>query len=60
MKIAFVPNVKHSLLKAAVTNVNVDESVDTILAIIRAEKNRMCRYQSDCPETQKIIDSGNA
>lgn len=44
----------------AVTNVNVDESVDTILAIIRAEKNRIRRYQPDCPEIRKILESGPA
>ncbi len=43
-----------------VTNVNVDESVDTILAIIRAEKNRIRRYQPDCPEIRKILESGPA
>ena len=51
---------KSYLSDYAVTNANVDESVDTILAIIRAENNRMCRYQSNCPETRKIIESGNA
>jgi guanylate kinase len=43
-----------------VTNVNVDESVDTLLAIIRAEKNRIRRYQPDCPEIRKILESGPA
>ena len=43
-----------------VTNVNVDESVDTLLAIIRAEKNRIRRYQPDCPEIRKILESGSA
>ncbi len=42
-----------------VTNVNVDESVDIILSIIRAEKKRTSRYQPDCPEIRKIIESGN-
>ncbi len=51
---------KSHLYDYAVTNVNVDESVDTILTIIRAEKNRMSRYQPDCPEIRKIIDSGTA
>ena len=51
---------KSHLYDYAVTNVNVDESVDTILAIIRAEKKRMSRYQSDCPEIRKIIESGTA
>ena len=41
------------------TNVIVDESVDSILSIIHAEKKRMSRYQSDCPEIRKIIESGN-
>ena len=41
-----------------VTNVNVDESVDTLMAIIRAEKNRIRRHQSDCPEIRKILESG--
>jgi guanylate kinase len=50
---------KSHLYDYAVTNVNVDESVDTILAIIRAEKKRMSRYQPDCPEIRKIIESGN-
>jgi len=49
---------KSHLYDYAVTNVNVDESVDTILAIIRAEKKRMSRYQPDCPEIRKIIESG--
>lgn len=43
-----------------VTNVNVDESVDTLLAIIRAEKSRIRRYQPDCPEIRKILQSGSA
>ncbi len=51
---------KNHLYDYAVTNVNVDESVDTIVNIIRAEKNRMSRYQPDCPEIRKIIDSGTA
>ncbi|MDH5458082.1 MAG: guanylate kinase [Nitrospinota bacterium] len=51
---------KSHLYDYAVTNVNVDESVDTILAIIRAEKKRMSRYQPDCPEIRKIIESGTA
>lgn len=50
---------KSHLYDFAVTNVNVDESVDTILSIIRAEKSRMNRYQPDCPEIRKIIESGN-
>ena len=51
---------KSHLYDYAVANVNVDESVDTILAIIRAEKKRMSRYQPDCPEIRKIIESGTA
>jgi hypothetical protein len=43
-----------------VTNTNVDESVDAILAIIHAEKKRMSRYQPDCPKIRKIIESGTA
>lgn len=43
-----------------VTNVSVDESVDTLQAIIRAEKSRTSRYQPDCPEIRKILDSGPA
>lgn len=50
---------KSYLYDYAVTNVNVDESVETILSIIRAEKKRMNRYQPDCPEIRKIIESGN-
>jgi guanylate kinase len=50
---------KSHLYDYVVTNVNVDESVDTILAIIHAEKKRMRRYQPDCPEIRKIIESGN-
>ena len=49
---------KRRLYDYAVTNVNVNDSVDTILSIVRAEKNRMSRYQSDCPEIRKIIESG--
>ena len=48
---------KSHLYDYVVTNVNVDESVDAILAIIRAEKNRIGRYQPDCPEIRKILDS---
>ena len=51
---------KNQLYDYAVTNVNVDESVDTLLSIIRAEKKRMSRYQPDCPKIRKIIDSGTA
>ena len=51
---------KRCLYDYAVTNVNVDDSVDTIIAIVRAEKNRMSRYQSDCPEIRKINESGTA
>jgi guanylate kinase len=51
---------KNQLYDYAVTNVNVDESVDTILAIIHAEKKRMNRYQPDCPVIRKIIESGTA
>ena len=51
---------KNHLYDYAVTNVTVEESVDTILAIIRAEKKRMSRYQPDCPEIRKIIESGTA
>ena len=50
---------KSHLYDYVVTNVNVDESVDTILAIIHVEKKRMSRYQPDCPEIRKIIESGN-
>ena len=50
---------KSHLYDYVVTNVDVDESVDTILAIIRAEKKRTSRYQPDCPEIRKIIESGN-
>ncbi len=46
---------KSHLYDYVVTNVNVDESVDTILAIIKAEKNRIMRYQPDCPEIRKIL-----
>jgi guanylate kinase len=49
---------KSRLYDYAVTNVNIDESVDTILSIICAEKNKMSRYQPDCPEIRKIIESG--
>jgi guanylate kinase len=49
---------KYRLYDYAVTNENVDESVETILAIIHAEKKRMNRYQPDCPEIRKIIESG--
>jgi guanylate kinase len=51
---------KSHLYDYAVTNVNIDESVETILSIIRAEKKRMGRYQPNCPEIRKIIDSGTA
>ncbi len=51
---------KSHLYDYAVTNVNIDESVETILSIIRAEKKRMNRYQPDCPEIRKIIESGNS
>lgn len=51
---------KSYLCDYAVTNVNIDESVETLLAIIRAEKNRMSRYQPDCPEIRKIIEAGTA
>ncbi len=51
---------KSRLYDYAVTNVNVDESVDTLLSIIRAEKNRVSRCQPDCPEIRKIIESGTA
>ncbi len=46
---------KSHLYDYVVTNVNIDESVDTILAIIRAEKNRIMRYQPDCPEIRRIL-----
>jgi guanylate kinase len=49
---------KSHLYDYAVTNVNVDESVNIILSIIRAEKSRMSRYQTNCPEIRDIIDSG--
>jgi guanylate kinase len=51
---------KSRLYDYAVTNANVEKSVDTILAIIHAEKKRMSRYQPDCPEIRKIIESGTA
>ena len=51
---------KSYLCDYVVTNVNVDESVDTILAIIRAEKNRTGRYQPDCPEIKKLLNSQRA
>lgn len=51
---------KSRLYDYAVTNVNVEESVDTLLAIIHAEKKRMSRYQPDCPKLRKIIESGTA
>lgn len=51
---------KSRLYDYAVTNTNVDESVGTMLAIIHAEKKRMSRYQPDCPEIRKIIESGTA
>jgi guanylate kinase len=51
---------KSHLYDYGVTNVNVDESVDIIFSIIRAEKNRMSRYQPDCPKIRKIIESGTA
>ena len=51
---------KSRLYDYAVTNTNVDESVDAILAIIHAEKKRMSRYQPDCPKIRKIIESGTA
>ena len=51
---------KSHLYDYAVTNVDVDESVDAILSIIRTEKKRMSRYQPDCPEIRKIIESGTA
>jgi guanylate kinase len=50
---------KSHLYDYALTNVNVDESVDSILSIIQAEKKRMNRYQPDCPEIRRIIESGN-
>ena len=40
-----------------VTNTNVQETVDTILAIIRAEKCRTGRYHTDCPEIREILKS---
>ena len=51
---------KIHLYDYVVTNMNVDQSVDIILAIVLAEKNRMRRYQPDCPDIRKIIESGNA
>jgi guanylate kinase len=51
---------KSRLYDYAVTNTNVEESVGTMLAIIHAEKKRMSRYQPDCPEIRKIIESGTA
>lgn len=49
---------KKHLYDYVVTNINIDESVDTILSILRAEKNRASRYQPDCPEIRKIIEPG--
>ncbi|MDH3256865.1 MAG: guanylate kinase [Nitrospinota bacterium] len=51
---------KSHLYDYALTNVNIDESVDSILSIIEAEKKRMHRYQPDCPKIRKIIESGTA
>jgi guanylate kinase len=51
---------KSHLYDYAVTNVNIDESVDIVLSIILAEKSRMNRYQPDCPEIRKIVKSGPA
>lgn len=51
---------KSHLFDYIVTNVNIDESVDTILSIIRAEKNRASRYQPDCPEIRKIVEPETA
>ena len=51
---------KNHLYDYAVTNVNIDETVDTILSIIQAEKMRMNRYQPNCPEIRKIIEPGTA
>jgi guanylate kinase len=51
---------KSHLYDYAVTNLNIDESVENLLSIIHAEKNRMSRYQPDCPEIRKIIESGTA
>jgi guanylate kinase len=48
---------KSDLYDYRVTNTNIDETVDTILAIIRAEKNRVDRYHTDCPEIRKLIES---
>ncbi|MDH5761483.1 MAG: guanylate kinase [Nitrospinota bacterium] len=48
---------KSHLYDYRVTNTNIDETVDTILAIIRAEKNRVDRYHTDCPEIRKLIES---
>ena len=50
---------KSHLYDYAVINADVDESVETLLSIIRAEKTRMSRYQPDCPEIRKIIESKN-
>jgi guanylate kinase len=49
---------KSHLYDYAVTNVNIDESVDIIVSIIRAGKNRMSRYRPECPNIRKIIESG--
>lgn len=49
---------KNHLYDYAVTNADINESVDAIFTIIQAEKNRMSRYQPDCPKIRKIIGSG--
>jgi guanylate kinase len=49
---------KSHLYDYIVTNMNIDESVDTLLSIIHAEKKRTHRYQPDCPEIRKILESG--
>jgi guanylate kinase len=51
---------KSHLYDYAVTNMNVEETVDNIIAIIQAEKNRISRYQPECPKIRKIIESGTA
>jgi len=51
---------KGHLYDFAITNVNIDETVEAILSIICAEKKRMGRYQPDCPKIKKIIESGSA
>jgi guanylate kinase len=50
---------KTHLYDFTVTNVNIEESVETMLAIIRAEKDRRNQSQPGCAEIRKIIESGS-